>query len=62
MTDHTRPAASRASRPGGSDETTRRPWVGPTLQELPHLSSLTLQSGDPIGGGGDTGNGGSTVF
>jgi hypothetical protein len=62
MTDHTGPADPRASRPSVHDETARRPWARPTLQELPHLSSLTLQSGDPIGGGGDTGNGGSTVF
>ncbi len=32
----------------------RRPWVPPTVEELPKLAELTLQSplGDPIEGGG----------
>jgi len=34
--------------------------VKPEITELPRLTDLTLQTGDPIGGGGDTG--GSTVF
>jgi len=38
----------------------RRPWVAPAVTELPKLTDLTLDSGDPIGGGGGTG--GSTVF
>ncbi len=40
----------------------RRPWVTPVVAELPPLTSLTLQTGGPIGGGGGTGGGGSTVF
>jgi hypothetical protein len=39
----------------------RRPWVSPAVTELPKLTELTLDSGDPIGGGGDPGSG-STVF
>lgn len=45
--------------PPGAD---RRPWTPPRLEELPPLTDLTLQTGDPISGGGDTGGGGSTVF
>jgi hypothetical protein len=37
-----------------------RPWVSPSIQLLPRLSELTLQSGG-IPGGGGTGGGGSTV-
>lgn len=40
----------------------RAAWEPPTLEELPPLTELTLQSGPPIGGGGDTGGSGSTVF
>jgi hypothetical protein len=40
----------------------RRPWVSPLLEELPPLTRLTLQSGGPIPGDGDTSGGGSTVF
>jgi hypothetical protein len=40
----------------------RAPWVPPEVTELPPLTDLTLQTGDPIGGGGDTGGGGSSVF
>lgn len=40
----------------------RRPWVTPAVTELPRLTDLTLQTGSPIGGTGDTGGGGSTVF
>ena len=58
-------------RPDTSDITSetaggKRPWVSPKVTELPRLTDLTLQTGgiigDPIGGGGDTGGGGSTVF
>ncbi len=37
----------------------RRPWVAPTLEELPRLTELTLQSpeGGSIPGSGDTGGG-----
>lgn len=41
---------------------TRQPWEAPDIQELPRLTELTLQTGSPIPGGGDTGGGGSTVF
>jgi len=34
--------------------------VKPEITELPRLTDLTLQTGSPIDGGGDTG--GSTVF
>jgi hypothetical protein len=43
-------------------ETARQPWTSPTIEELPKLTDLTLQTGGGIGGGGDTGGGGSTVF
>lgn len=39
----------------------RRPWTAPRLDALPKLTDLTLATGAPIPGGGDTG-GGSTVF
>lgn len=37
-------------------------WEPPTLEELPRLTDLTLQTGNPIGGTGNTGGTGSTVF
>jgi hypothetical protein len=40
----------------------RRAWVRPTVEELPPLTDLTLQTGPGIPGGGGTGGGGSTVF
>jgi len=40
-------------------DTPRRPWIEPAVRELPHLTDLTLVTGDPIGGGF---SGGSTVF
>lgn len=46
----------------GNPTTERRPWVQPAVEELPRLTELTLQTGDPIPGGGGTGGGGSTVF
>ncbi|SOD04039.1 hypothetical protein SAMN05216486_1229 [bacterium JGI 053] len=39
---------------------TRRPWVTPVVADLPRLTDLTLTTGAPIPGSGDTG-GGSTV-
>jgi hypothetical protein len=51
-------AASRASRHGGA----RKPWVRPAIDDLPKLTDLTLQTGNPIIGGGGTGDGGSSVF
>ena len=39
----------------------RRPWVSPLVADLPRLTDLTLTTGTPIPGGGDTGGGGSTV-
>jgi hypothetical protein len=38
----------------------KRAWTAPSVTELPRLTDLTLQTG--IGGGGDTGGSGSTVF
>lgn len=38
----------------------RAPWIVPTVTDLPKLTDLTLQTGAPIDGGGDTG--GSTVI
>jgi hypothetical protein len=38
----------------------RRPWVSPVVADLPRLTDLTLSTGTPIPGGGDTGTG-STV-
>lgn len=40
----------------------RDPWVRPEIRELPKLTNLTLQTGSPIPGDGNTGGGGSTVF
>ena len=38
----------------------RRPWVAPVVADLPRLTDLTLTTGAPIPGSGDTGAG-STV-
>ena len=47
----------------GSTTPARQPWTAPTVQELPRLTDLTLQTfGGGIPGGGGTGGGGSTVF
>ncbi|MDH3369679.1 MAG: hypothetical protein OEO17_17720 [Gemmatimonadota bacterium] len=40
--------------------TEKKRWTKPQITDLPRLTDLTLQTGSPIGGGGDTG--GSTVF
>lgn len=53
------PAPPRGDDGGASP---LRPWTPPALEELPPLTDLTLQTGDPISGGGGTGGGGSTVF
>lgn len=49
----------RAAEDGGESDG-RRSWISPSLQELPRLTDLTLQSFIP--GGGIPGGGGSTVF
>ena len=46
--------------PQTQSESTRQPWVKPSLSKLPPLTELTLQTGGAIPGGG--GGGGSTVF
>lgn len=38
----------------------RKIWTRPTVQDLPKLTDLTLQTGSPIPGTG--GSGGSSVF
>jgi hypothetical protein len=38
----------------------KKPWVEPEVQELPRLTDLTLQTGNPAGGGFTPGGG--TVF
>lgn len=43
-------------------ESPKQAWVAPEVTELPRLTELTLQTGDPIWGGGGTGGGGSSVF
>ncbi len=54
---------ARADTQDKDDDTTgRRPWVQPSVEDLPPLTELTLQTGDPIPGGGGTGGGGATVF
>jgi len=40
----------------------RKKWSPPKIVELPRLTDLTLSTGSPIGGIGDTGGGGSSVF
>ena len=52
--DSVQPNRSKAARP-------RRPWVSPVVTDLPRLTDLTLTTGTPIPGGGDTGGTGSTV-
>jgi hypothetical protein len=38
----------------------RRPWMSPVVASLPRLTDLTLTTGTPIPGSGNTGTG-STV-
>lgn len=40
----------------------KKQWVAPEIVDLPRLTDLTLQTGSPIDGGGNTGGSGSTVF
>jgi hypothetical protein len=55
-------AESNHARDGSEPPTLiLRQWISPSIQTLPRLSDLTLQSG-AIPGGGDTGGGGSTVI
>lgn len=42
-------------------EPVRKEWTRPEIEDLPRLTDLTLQTGNPIVGGGNTGTGG-TVF
>jgi hypothetical protein len=55
---------TKNDRPAGAPirPDARRPWVSPTLEELPPLTDLTLQTGPGIPGGGGIGGGGSTVI
>jgi hypothetical protein len=53
---------SPTPREGSLREAQRRPWIPPTVEDLPKLTDLTLITGNPIHGGGDTGGGGSSVF
>jgi hypothetical protein len=43
-----------------SDPRTRKAWARPEIEDLPKLTDLTLQTGNPIPGTG--GSGGSSVF
>ena len=59
---NTRPAGNSDERDGsGSESESLRRWISPSIQTLPRLTELTLQSGGQIPGGGDPGGGGSTV-
>ena len=58
---NTRPAGIPDERDGTSSHAPAlRQWISPSIQTLPRLTDLTLQSGT-IPGGGGTGGGGSTV-
>lgn len=54
----------RPDRPAdkGAGTTKKAPWIPPKVTELPRLTDLTLQTGSPIPGDGDTRGGGGTVF
>jgi hypothetical protein len=43
-------------------QTEKKSWTKPQITDLPRLTDLTLQTGSPIGGIGDRGGGGSSVF
>jgi hypothetical protein len=49
------PASPAPARP-------RHPWTSPRVEDLPHLTRLTLQTGDEIPGNCGTGGSGSTCF
>jgi hypothetical protein len=57
-----RPQDRDTSDPSPHERPKRMPWVRPEITELPKLTNLTLQTGSPIPGGGDTRGPGSTVF
>lgn len=43
--------------PSPGDDSRKRAWVAPEVEELPRLTDLTLQTGSPVsGGGGSTGS------
>lgn len=48
-----------APAPAAAD---RRPWMAPSISELPRLTELTLQTGPGIPGECEIGGGGSTCF
>jgi hypothetical protein len=54
------PASGEPQQPKSPDSKSKRRWVSPELTELPRLTDLTLMTGAPIPGWGNTG--GSTVF
>ncbi len=55
------PQSGEPPQPAPSGSPSKLKWVTPEVTELPRLTDLTLQTGAPIGGGGDPGSG-STVF
>ena len=55
-----RPDSGEAPQPA-SPGSQKKQWVKPELTELPRLTDLTLQTGSPIPGFGNPGDG-STVF
>lgn len=57
-----KPQDRPASDPPSRERPKQRPWVRPEIRELPKLTNLTLQTGSPIPGDGNTGGMGSTVF
>ena len=57
-----KPDQPRATDKQSCDSHPLRRWKTPRIEDLPPLTELTLATGDPIDGGGDTGGGGSTVF
>lgn len=57
-----RPSSPSVRDPDSNRSAEKRPWVPPEVRELPPLTELTLVTGAPIPGGGDTGGGGGTVF
>ncbi|MFN2419856.1 MAG: hypothetical protein ABR527_00510 [Gemmatimonadota bacterium] len=38
------------SLPDEAKETAKRTWTDPSLEKLPRLTDLTLQTGDPVPG------------